>query len=148
MHFNPRSPRGERHWSYAVWRTSTQFQSTLPAGGATMTIHQNDKDARISIHAPRGGSDQKATTEFDAKAISIHAPRGGSVLLLVQIIPHRITDFNPRSPRGERQIACKCKRKGIQISIHAPRGGSDLRGVHSALQTTDFNPRSPRGERL
>ena len=22
-----------------------------------MTIHQNDKDARISIHAPRGGSD-------------------------------------------------------------------------------------------
>ena len=69
-------------------------------------------------------------------------------MLLVQIIPHRITDFNPRSPRGERQIACKCKRKGIQISIHAPRGGSDLRGVHSALQTTDFNPRSPRGERL
>ena len=89
-----------------------------------MTIHQNDKDARISIHAPRGGSDQKATKEFDAKAISIHAPRGGSDLLLVQIIPHRITDFNPRSPRGERLGWPQVPQKRSLFQSTLPAGGA------------------------
>ena len=44
----------------------------------------------------------------------------------MQIIPQRITDFNPRSPRGER------------LGIRSPPRYSGLY----------FNPRSPRGERL
>ncbi len=55
--------------------------------------------------------------------ISIHAPRTGSdVVLPAPAVPE--TDFNPRSPYGERQQA------------PVPGGGS-----------RDFNPRSPYGER-
>ena len=38
----------------------TEFQSTLPVGGATKFSHAAIMDAVISIHAPRGGSDAEA----------------------------------------------------------------------------------------
>ena len=82
---------------------ANKFQSTLPVGGATATIFDNQALLNISIHAPRGGSDgQRQTTSFPSW-ISIHAPRGGS-------------DYKHKGGRGARTI-----------SIHAPRGGSDQR---------------------
>ena len=100
--FNPRSPRGERHRDEivqffaqnisihapregsdtrcALWAVSRgEFQSTLPARGATDTCEMSNEAYRISIHAPREGSDC------------------GCPLLLTNS-----RDFNPRSPRGER----------------------------------------------
>ena len=66
-YFNPRSPHGERRYG-RVYRQQRQT---------------------ISIHAPRTGSDAKATC-------SIRATK----------------NFNPRSPHGERHIpyACECQR--------------------------------------
>ena len=79
------------------------------------------------------------------------------------------SNFNPRSPRGERQRPCppRNSRPRFQstlpargatngpaveyatkgISIHAPREGSD--GLKFCLKKVvlHFNPRSPRGER-
>ena len=81
---------------------NTIFQSTLPAGGATLTISGLEIDAKISIHAPRGGSDEKMKLIIkDNVYISIHAPRGGSDSGMVYHIQD-IVYFNPRSPRGER----------------------------------------------
>ena len=57
---------------------------------------------RISIHAPREGSDEAAQSATNAAAISIHAPREGS-------------DDSVPLP----------KQKALMISIHAPREGSD-----------------------
>jgi len=78
--FNPRSPRGERLGKRNRPKTSGRFQSTLPAGGATLKIGTDGTVVNIiSIHAPRGGSDKLRLFElgyFDE--ISIHAPRGGS----------------------------------------------------------------------
>ena len=78
-----------------------KFQSTLPAGGATCLKLLMVAAVTISIHAPRGGSDQLRACGY-----------------------RRTTNFNPRSPRGER--------RSFQI----------LR-----RQKRYFNPRSPRGER-
>ena len=58
-------------------RQST-FQSTLPARGATMADAKAMMDAVISIHAPRTGSDAKLDGKMVAVCISIHAPRTGS----------------------------------------------------------------------
>ena len=61
-----------------------QFQSTLPAWGATFRNRRRKEVQRnISIHAPRVGSDG-------------------------QVGPHVFPffNFNPRSPRGERQQRC------------------------------------------
>ena len=79
----------------------------------------------ISIHAPRTGSDQQPAEP--ARAAS---------------------NFNPRSPHGERPIALLSYRLEQLISIHAPRTGSDSRTSLRSCGTCYFNPRSPHGERL
>ena len=126
------------------------FQSTLPAGGATVDLSSaTSATINISIHAPRGGSDALPACRVAGVQpdISIHAPRGGSDLLHEQ--PNgESPDFNPRSPRGERHSDDNLKSGATEkfqstlpaggatelnrlipnlpnISIHAPRGGSD-----------------------
>ena len=58
---------------------AVRFQSTLPVGGATDVHAVRLLVIRVSIHAPRGGSDS-------VFAISFQSAFG----------------FNPRSPWGER----------------------------------------------
>ena len=99
--FYPRSPRGERRCPATPTSNSKGFLSTLPARGATRgsrgrqchldgflstlpargaTEHKGEILAGkgISIHAPREGSDAKATCRPNTGYISIHAPREGS----------------------------------------------------------------------
>ena len=57
-HFNPRSPGGERQLSRESTNVFALFQSTLPGRGATRKLRlAYVVTARISIHAPRAGSD-------------------------------------------------------------------------------------------
>ncbi len=59
--------------------SSSIFQSTLPARGATGKTRRVPLTACISIHAPRTGSDvQGYLTIGSYLNISIHAPRTGS----------------------------------------------------------------------
>ena len=102
------------------------FQSTLPGWGATCAVFDHLRHGiGISIHAPRMGSDLRATS---------HATRA--------------THFNPRSPDGERLPRRNRGSSIVYISIHAPRMGSDCRRSPVAVCFTYFNPRSPDGERL
>ena len=102
--------------------------------------------ARISIHAPRAGSDTITFQTPTTTGISIHAPRAGSDEDIDRRVA-RVEDFNPRSPCGERpnMIYFKTTMPKFQstlpvrgatttdkyiervkkISIHAPRAGSD-----------------------
>ena len=144
--FNPRSPCGERPATPATLTAPCAFQSTLPVWGATDTRTPASTARRISIHAPRVGSDDGALRGYLGGHISIHAPRVGSDLAAVR------TGI------------------GSGISIHAPRVGSDMRdyikgAMFHVFQSTlpvwgatcshcralsrsgYFNPRSPCGER-
>ena len=149
QHFNPRSPRGERH--YEAFTTLCNLL--------------------ISIHAPRGGSDDyEVFTALCKLLISIHAPRGGSDLrcgpfrgsgcLFQSTLPaggatmHDFKDpstweaFQSTLPAGGATTYYRYRDKYLkQISIHAPRGGSDRERPDSDAAGGDFNPRSPRGER-
>ena len=78
--------------------------------------------------------------------ISIHAPLAGSDVLYISCVLSFI-NFNPRSPRGERQNSIKDSVKALIISIHAPLAGSDSSPSTNPNDYIDFNPRSPRGER-
>ena len=80
-------------------------------------------EMQISIHAPREGSDQQDGQDLDAVAISIHAPREGSDGWRRRP-PRPARHFYPRSPRGERPP-----------------------GIWSGSSNDYFYPRSPRGER-
>ena len=103
---------------------------------------------RISIHAPRTGSDISICSTACGCDISIHAPRTGSDPICAYFLL-RTNNFNPRSPHGERQEAQRPCCARADISIHAPRTGSD--GLKASLcegVSGYFNPRSPHGERL
>ena len=149
LHFNPRSPWGERPARSVKTSSVTVFQSTLPVGGATQTRGPMGAHGEVSIHAPRGGSDDAPFRFFIVRnAISIHAPRGGSDRSKNKM-RKVIANFNPRSPWGERLrlMGWQCfalifqstlpvggatehpARQALtgEISIHAPRGGSDSR---------------------
>ena len=148
---------------------SKVFQSMLPVRGATNSASSGSISGRISIHAPRAGSDRRGCQQW-----AWH--------------PH----FNPCSPCGERRPSVSLS-TGVKlfqsmlpvrgatpdfrapgfragISIHAPRAGSDrrvwsllatpwtfqsmlpVRGATEGGQviwrsTTNFNPCSPCGER-
>ena len=78
-----------------------------------------DPKVRISIHAPREGSDPSAALLGLGLHISIHAPREGS--------------------DGSRAVGFQC----LAISIHAPREGSDPPSASTGCCPSDFNPRSP-----
>ena len=57
IYFNPRSPRGERHANHYYISAFPQFQSSLPAGGATPA--GDDTDASFTVFQsslPAGGA--------------------------------------------------------------------------------------------
>ena len=78
--FNPRSPHGERPIFGYYQRYLFQFQSTLPARGAThrRDYHTGNAGKYFNPRSPHGER-QKYVDEQDALLdISIHAPRTGS----------------------------------------------------------------------
>ena len=124
-HFNPRSPHGERHDFADVKCLKSRFQSTLPARGATGLISPVQIFLMISIHAPRTGSD-------------FFCCAAGSV----------ISNFNPRSPHGERLIATGLYKNGWKIfQSTLPARGATRPKCAASASTEYFNPRSPHGER-
>ena len=137
-------------------------------GGATKKGQAYEKNTKISIHAPRGGSDLRYHTGHAINAdISIHAPRGGSDPAIYSMKTGSFY-FNPRSPWGERPVPCAAGVGCIQfqstlpvggatcvpmnrtlpysnISIHAPRGGSDTDFYNPKFAHLGISIHAPRG---
>ena len=169
-YFNPRSPWGERLCLMLVQLGYLAFQSTLPVGGATIGIRSPELKDVISIHAPRGGSDNAVRTAVGSFGrFQSTLPVGGATVMSAVLVSAP-AHFNPRSPWGERHadtanaaipkifqstlpvggatLAALCADAGVTISIHAPRGGSDNTLRIATPIHSNFNPRSPWGERL
>ena len=124
VHFNPRSPHGERH----------------------LALIHSDREKLISIHAPRTGSDSSwgsicaATGHFNPR--SPHGerptPKGGRQIFLA---------FQSTLPARGATVIATAFAFAPNISIHAPRTGSDMRRPAWRTCQSYFNPRSPHGER-
>ena len=121
-YFNPRSPRGERPFKRPIIIPCSTFQSTLPAGGATISFHVAIFQLTISIHAPRGGSDSRQLGVF-----------------------LRLYVFQSTLPAGGATYSLKIDGNKISISIHAPRGGSDPCLLISIIDMTQFQSTLPAG---
>ena len=171
MHFNPRSPCGERLYS--------AYNFPLAQG--------------ISIHAPRAGSDSAnpglsaISRNFNPRSpcgerrengrecgkggkifqstlpvrgatillcfvasmfyISIHAPRAGSDIAF-RIGSRILVVISIHVPRaGSDEKLTGNGNAFVAISIHAPRAGSDAPSCQRRSGRSYFNPRSPCGER-
>ena len=124
-HFNPRSPHGERpRWSSSPCAARCHFNPRSPHGERRKSHFFSRFFAKISIHAPRTGSDASACS------LSIRARRFQSTL-----------------PARGATVAADVQERGDSISIHAPRTGSDCLRCRRAAFRAYFNPRSPHGER-
>ena len=142
-HFNPRSPHGERPLSHWKCCLRNLFQSTLPARGATEFDFTDIYTAEFQSTLPARGATEQHREETAELKISIHAPRTGSDSPISSDNIAAFRNFNPRSPHGERRrlwYYINVKRK---ISIHAPRTGSDLESL-AHNDDNDISIHAPR----
>ena len=126
------------------------FQSTLPAGGATLySSMMAAHSARFQSTLPAGGATLDGLTDFQRQNVfQSTLPAGGATIRRNPPIPRHPISIH--APRGGSDLLMRCVAKHFrEISIHAPRGGSDRQNHQLRRRTQhDFNPRSPRGERL
>ena len=148
IYFNPRSPHGERPERRRPRPTRTLFQSTLPARGATGKGRKRPRKRRISIHAPRTGSDidgfncRDANSKFQstlpARGATANITDADLSLLFQSTLPARGATTLP----------------GIKTPIPSvfqstlPARGATRRRCARGASWSNFNPRSPHGERL
>ena len=146
--FNPRSPHGERLHPAKPWKTDNQFQSTLPARGATrcsgcrrrwrifqstlpargatIPVYNARREAVFQSTLPARGATQRRLACGLTLEISIHAPRTGSDRWDRPKTSGK--GISIHAPRTGSDVTTRLSRSaGCCISIHAPRTGSDLR---------------------
>ena len=140
--FNPRSPHGERRSVGAEVGWLVEFQSTLPARGATLLVNGLWHDQIFQSTLPARGATQSGHKRFLQSGISIHAPRTGSDPALSRTCS-LAGHFNPRSPHGERLLLSGREALLDLISIHAPRTGSDVQSPENLCPSAQFQSTLP-----
>ncbi len=145
-HFNPRSPHGERLANTANTLSARAFQSTLPRTGSDFRACLRCKRHQFQSTLPARGATAHRRSFGGDEVISIHAPRAGSDLFRGLRLP-RFRDFNPRSPHGERPIIIIDISEDAPFQSTLPARGATLVASCAGNPHIDFNPRSPHGER-
>ena len=146
-YFNPRSPCGERPGPMVRLNSTITFQSTLSLRRATGSPFApfkflNAFQSTLSL--------RRATVNLilrlQATDISIHALLAESDIH-GRLVADPETNFNPRSPCGERQVTDTYHGKYQDFNPRSPCGERPERGRPERGTTHNFNPRSPCGER-
>ena len=125
FNFNPRSPQGERQYPYVPTGVLQIFQPTFPPRGTAIDELIYYMFLAISTHVPPKGN-------------------GDNHFIFI----YHFTNFNPRSPQGERHSDRPAAVMSICISTHVPPKGNGPIPQRSPRPISNFNPRSPQGERL
>ena len=145
--FNPRSPHGERQGAVRGCCELKQFQSTLPARGATAG----------SPFSLGGGSFQSTLPARGATPIAPHVPsgtgrfqstlpaRGATIVASGSSSPMPFQSTLPARGATRHRLA-SALRVEFQSTLPA-RGATPSAPPCLRLDAGDFNPRSPHGER-
>ena len=190
-YFNPRAPRGARQqqecdtggaamisihvpreghdsWLLTTKNARNRFQSTCPARGTTCPVRPDERMMLFQSTCPARGTTFKYLRRAHMTPISIHVPREGHDGIFIWLLM-RITDFNPRAPRGARLSWCHPQTSTLLFQSTCPARGTTnaaaevpreakfqstcpARGTTGGLSPRpcpprDFNPRAPRGAR-
>ena len=145
--FNPRSPHGERRLSAPTApRKPSHFNPRSPHGERQSQHHRKEDAVRFQPTLPARGATNLDTDGFQREMISTHAPRTGSDLTCVRNL-QRSTNFNPRSPHGERRASCLEQFDFEEFQPTLPARGATRYPHPGRYAQHHFNPRSPHGER-
>ena len=144
--FNPRSPQGERHYFQVVFcATSKYLNPRSPQGERLTSFRTRGCGLRISIHAPRRGSDiQTQHGNYPMHIISIHAPRRGSDYTSSSKVVYFL-NFNPRSPQGERRSGKSDIDCSQRFQSTLPAGGATYSPPAGSLAAGQFQSTLPAG---
>ena len=144
--FNPRSPHGERRWNIGRRNNVRDISIHAPRTGSDVKVAFPPLTIKISIHAPRTGSDAQFCSTTRDRSISIHAPRTGSDRppRPALAIPTKFQSTLPA--RGATAFPCPASRAYSNFNPRSPHGERPGR-CNSFHYTSHFNPRSPHGER-
>ena len=127
-------------------RGEVRISIHAPRTGSDVPYYDLADTYDISIHAPRTGSDGASLLgRCPALDISIHAPRTGSDMLVMRCMVDWLISIH--APRTGSDALEHPEERVKLISIHAPRTGSDTMRLAKHRPLDDFNPRSPHGER-
>ena len=141
--FNPRSPDGERRRGPGMDQRHHRISIHAPRMGSDTNTYQPQNVLVISIHAPRMGSDRSLSrSSYRTLHFNPRSPDGERLCPTFHH-PARFADFNPRSPDGERLAASLRLRFVSRISIHAPRMGSDSESRHPLHPENQFQSTLP-----
>ena len=170
MHFNPRSPCGERHarWTSFSFRHSDfnprspcgerrfpcfdisllqLFQPTLPMRGATRKPQEPVAHFLFQPTLPmRGATSTRSSIDLVRSYFNPRSPCGERLDSISRA--KNPTTFQPTLPMRGATRRIKPRRHQNEISTHAPHAGSDITGSAALHASQYFNPRSPCGERL
>ena len=164
QNFNPRSPHGERQAVPGASLEEKQFQSTLPAWGATKLHVLLHGAIQFQSTLPAWGATAESGNSITYKSyFNPRSPHGERRIGRRYRQAYR--NFNPRSPHGERPNifptsipsiifqstlpawGATCISGGRHminvISIHAPRMGSDPSCTAIALRILGFQSTLP-----
>ena len=131
----------------ALYGWSTVFLSTLPARGATSVILKRGWcHFDFYPRSPRGERQRPQLPAAGQSKISIHAPREGSDRVGQGVLSIS-DDFYPRSPRGERRVTKSTSRALVVFLSTLPARGATNCLALGFKRVRNFYPRSPRGER-
>ena len=140
--FNPRTPRGVRHWESSRDAPACDFNPRTPRGVRPHHIIDLYLCAFISIHAPREGCDAfLPRSGRPADHFNPRTPRG--VRRSTVPPPLLYSNFNPRTPRGVRRAFDRGRFRAGGISIHAPREGCDAPTASERRTTWTFQSTHP-----
>ena len=125
---------------------STPFQPTLPARGATRSRMAGRTGEKFQPTLPaRGATHSSKLCTIGATDFNPRSPHGER--RLVPQSAHLHSHFNPRSPHGERPCPFRaCARLDLFQPTLPARGATSRKHANSA-RASNFNPRSPHGER-
>ena len=107
-------------YAYSLILTSVQFQSTLPMWGATLRLAVVTQMYYISIHAPHVGSD-----------------------IANIITANNSTNFNPRSPCGERHRPKRLKPMKRKFQSTLPMWGATGSDIYVVRKLVKFQSTLP-----
>ena len=130
-HFNPRSPHGERRdFRCAARRGRQEFQSTLPARGATGKHPNSLANLKFQSTLPaRGATLFRCAKSLQKIHFNPRSPHGERHSSRTTLDPR--TDFNPRSPHGERR-----QRAVRELHVVLFQSTLPARGATPSLPTT------------
>ena len=124
LNFHPRSPHGERRSPHIQRFVRLGFQSTLPVRGATGPAPSKRVPGKISIHAPRKGSDSCGGCPFRIRRDFPQLSHNGERL---SALVHRLETELFQSTLPSRRATARLMGYEVveDISIHAPLAESD-----------------------